>query len=314
MELATDLLREQFGDIETIIHHTTGNERVSYQVQSFKSSHVLAYNIVKFSGARKFPKIHKAIKDGESIGEAFRKRRVPSRREERCAFMYRMPKRLKGEFLTEERDCYVKGVDLIVGKKEALYASVVEAYSPSVKFDPVVFFGDHKECKELLDDHFDKPVIREIASNTHDIEKYLTFVHNFLKRPQHVGIENPDRFQSEVMGTTSLLMSDPATRIFVAEDRRTGEIIGYLSSNSHPALHVNGYECMIKELYVDENHRRKGIGTALVEAFEDCISAVYRGRCKRISLATNWENPEQRNFYSSLGFDRRCDFVTRRLE
>lgn len=139
-------------------------------------------------------------------------------------------------------------------------------------------------------------------------EDYLRLAHGFLKKPMHVGIENQDDFVKETRQTLELLMKDSNTRLFVAADAI--RFIGYVAINIHPALHINGLECVVRELYVKEEFQRKGVGTMLMEYVERYAKTRD---CKRISLATKWDDEKQKAFYESIGFSRRCDFVTKKL-
>lgn len=142
-----------------------------------------------------------------------------------------------------------------------------------------------------------------------EIEPFLRLAHGFLKKPIHVGIADVESFVSQTVETAELLMNDPNTHIFVA--RSTKEMLGYISINVHPALHVNGIECMIRELFVREGAQSNGIGTALVAYVENFAREHL---VKRISLATNWDHDDQQRFYEKLGFQRRCDFVIKYLD
>lgn len=148
--------------------------------------------------------------------------------------------------------------------------------------------------------------IKELEAGFED--QYLRLVHGFLKKPMHVGIDDQDIFVSETRQTLDLLMKDPNTKLFVAT--QNAQFIGYVSINIHPALHVNGLECVIRELYVKDEYQGKGIGSMIMVHVE---SYAKKRECKRMSLATNWNDEKQHNFYESVGFTRRCDFLIKKI-
>lgn len=151
--------------------------------------------------------------------------------------------------------------------------------------------------------------ITDIEQLTEDnLEAYLRLAHGFLKSTFHLGIESCDDFVRETYLVAKSLLSEPNTISLVA--RKDDSFIGYLAADFTLALHLNGYECHVRELYVEPSYRRQGIGSLLMKAIE---SLAIQKRCKRISLATNWNNDLQKKFYKNHGFDRRCDFVIKRL-
>ena len=124
----------------------------------------------------------------------------------------------------------------------------------------------------------------------------------------HVGISDKELFVRETLNTGIDLINDSNTVLLVAQEH--DDFIGYIATNIHPALHINGKEGMVRELYIKEEKRRKGLGSALIKSIERI--ALAQG-AKRISLATDMGNPSQHSFYSSQGYFRRCDFITKKL-
>jgi ribosomal protein S18 acetylase RimI-like enzyme len=141
-----------------------------------------------------------------------------------------------------------------------------------------------------------------------DLGRYLALAHDFLRKSIHVGIEDKQEFIEQTSDTARELMADYNTILLVAQ--KQDNFIGYLTANIHPALHINGRECMIRELYVKEMYRKQGIASSLVNTLEELVSG--KG-AKRISLATNMGDEIQNSFYSSLGYARRCDFAVKYL-
>ena len=115
----------------------------------------------------------------------------------------------------------------------------------------------------------------------------------------HVGIEDKEEFVRRTFSTGFDLFKDPNTSLLVAQ--QNGDFIGHLSANIHPALHVNGYECMLRDMYVREDCRRKGVASSLMTTMERIFSA--RGG-KRLSLASFMDDGIQGSLYSSLGYQK----------
>lgn len=148
----------------------------------------------------------------------------------------------------------------------------------------------------------------EEGLSVRDLERYLRLTHGFLQKPMHVGISSEDEFVLATWQTGQALLGDANTHFCIAYD---GDLmIGYACFNIHPALHVNGFECMVRELYVRPEYRRQGVGSSLLAAVE---GAARAHSCKRVSLATNWQNDDQRLFYEAVNYARRCDFAVKSL-
>jgi len=73
-----------------------------------------------------------------------------------------------------------------------------------------------------------------------------------------------------------------------------GETVGYVIGNM-----VDGSEGHILAVAVAPEHRRRGVGTALLNA---AIAVLKDKGAKRIRLESKLNNTHARKFYSSLGF------------
>jgi ribosomal protein S18 acetylase RimI-like enzyme len=82
---------------------------------------------------------------------------------------------------------------------------------------------------------------------------------------------------------------------FVAEDG--GEVVGAIRSELRPTGFITGY---VREVAVDERHRRRGIGGALIGAA--ARELVARGAVL-IRLHVRSSNPEALRLYRRLGFE-----------
>lgn len=204
-------------------------------------------------------------------------------------------------FLFSTKDqCLTRRVSFLV--EGILYASIIEFYNPLFTLPQDEIFSD--ESFNILN----KPWFFLAPLKDGYDDEYLRLTHGFLKKAMHVGIENLDEHVRATQGTLMLLRQDQNTKIFVMADGE--KFVGYVAINVHPALHLNGLECIVREIYVLEDFQRSGIGGALMNYVERYARKIG---CKRISLATNWGDKKQQSFYESLGFVRRCDFVTKYL-
>lgn len=310
-KLGTDVLKEKFGEITPQITYRDGSSRVVLAVA--EDGRVGAYSIVHFDDVGKSlipDEIHRQIIGGKLIGKTIRESGIPFERDEECTFVYRIPKSIQSLFNTDHKESFVKRVNFKIGTINSPYASIVEIYSPLVSFSELdeKFEGSVQRTIKELNLYFKTKefFIRNVREQ--DLEKYLRLAHEFLKKPMHIGIENKEEFVRKTLDTGSKLMQDQATILIVAQ--KENDFIGYLAANIHPALHVNGFECMIRELYTQNSFRRQGIALSLVRTLE---RIAHEKGAKRISLATHMDDGTQSSFYGSLGYARRCDFVTKYL-
>lgn len=90
------------------------------------------------------------------------------------------------------------------------------------------------------------------------------------------------------------ILEEDATYFAVAESQ--GEIIGYVLAFSHNTLYANGPVAWVEEIMVSAEHRKQGIGRALMNEAEEW--AAQRG-CKLIALATR----RAASFYEVLRYE-----------
>ena len=79
------------------------------------------------------------------------------------------------------------------------------------------------------------------------------------------------------------------------------EIVGVISMVLIPRLNQTKLELYIPELVVSSNHRRMGIGKALIN---HAISVAKKKKCYRIRLESGHARKESHKFYSHLGFEQ----------
>ena len=95
--------------------------------------------------------------------------------------------------------------------------------------------------------------------------------------------------------TLPILLDDPAAFLNVALINQ--RIIGYCLAFDHHTFYADGRVTWVEEITVAEEHRRKGIATALMKAAEDW--AVQRDS-RLVALATR----RAEDFYKSIGYDK----------
>ncbi len=296
--LSTEELKQKFGDIALEIISHKENVRTTC-VRRLSDDAVLAYSIVTFhdEGIKAFDdEFHDQILSGKTIGETIKNSGVSHERIVSEPVSLKINFGLAFLFDTKKSVCLSRVVDYKI--KDLPYASITEFYNPEFTTTD----KDLKEGEPLVECF----VIGQLKPGFEEI--YLRLAHGFLKKPMHVGIENQDTFVKETRETLELLMKDPNTKLFVAANDT--EFVGYVALNIHPALHVNGLECVVRELYVKDEYQGKGTG-AIIMAYAERY-AKKRG-CKRMSLATKWDDEKQKTFYESIGFSRRCDFVIKKI-
>lgn len=309
--LGTDKIREVLGDAKPRVIYQDDKSRIMLAENS--EGVVGGYSFVRFHdlGKQFMPEIHADILKGKFMGEAYREKGVPVAREEETVFVYRLPPSLEEIFGKVGKNSFCKRLRFCIGHVRVPYATITEIYSPLASFDDLFEDeeGKAKEVAKEIDKSFNAAGNYLITQLHPDrLEEYLRLAHGFLKKPMHVGIQDEDEFVKQTLGTGVELLTDPNTTLLVAQNQQG--LIGYLAANIHPALHVNGKECMLREMYVIEEGRRKGVASSLVNTMERL--AGERG-VKRISLATKMDDEVHSALYSGLGYQRRCDFVVKYL-
>jgi len=77
------------------------------------------------------------------------------------------------------------------------------------------------------------------------------------------------------------------------------QIVGFAGLRIVPYLFYEGVHAELTELFVEESHRRKGIGKALVEYAEQMAKD---SDAEELILHTDQDNQGGRNFYTMLGY------------
>ena len=107
----------------------------------------------------------------------------------------------------------------------------------------------------------------------------------------------PDRTAFET-ALTEIIASEAANLSVADAD---GEVVGYCLGFDHYTFYANGRVAWVEEITVQEPVRRRGIGKALVENFEEW--SRNRGN-KLVALATR----RAAYFYTSIGYEESATF------
>ncbi|AKM82150.1 TPA: GNAT family N-acetyltransferase [Candidatus Berkelbacteria bacterium] len=93
------------------------------------------------------------------------------------------------------------------------------------------------------------------------------------------------------------IIKSPTTNLFIAREESSQQIIGMLTLIFY-RIPV-GLCSRIEDVIIDENHRRKGLGTSLCNA---AIEDAKKAEAMKIDLTSNPSREEAHRLYESLGF------------
>jgi ribosomal protein S18 acetylase RimI-like enzyme len=107
-------------------------------------------------------------------------------------------------------------------------------------------------------------------------------------------------------------LRDPDATVLVAEERATGDVVGYVYAALEPLSWKElrdacGY---IHDVAVDESRRRAGVASALIEA---AIQWLREKAAPRVILGTAAQNEAAQRVFTALGFRRTMIEMTREL-
>jgi GNAT superfamily N-acetyltransferase len=123
-------------------------------------------------------------------------------------------------------------------------------------------------------------------ANARDLDSLFALLEQFATsfKPERASFER----------CASRLLTDDSVWLAVAE--HDAEVVGYCLGFDHCALYANGRVSWVEEITIKEGLRRRGIGRALMAAFE----AWAQSRdSKLVALATRRAAP----FYTALGYE-----------
>ena len=112
----------------------------------------------------------------------------------------------------------------------------------------------------------------------------------------------PERAAFEI-ALAGIIESDGANLSVAAVN---GEVVGYCLGFDHHTFYANGRVAWVEEVTVKEPLRRRGVGKALMENFEEW--SRKRGS-KLVALATR----RAASFYGSIGYEESATFFRKLL-
>lgn len=101
-----------------------------------------------------------------------------------------------------------------------------------------------------------------------------------------------------IVGRLKRLLSSEADRIVVAEVG--GEVVGLACLHTSHSVAYDEPAAKLSAIVVDELHRRRGVGEALVQEME---REAKRRRCCLILLTTATHRDDAHAFYERIGFE-----------
>jgi GNAT superfamily N-acetyltransferase len=104
------------------------------------------------------------------------------------------------------------------------------------------------------------------------------------------------------------MLADKRADVLVAGDGCS--LVGAATIFFVPVAHENGSWCRITALVVDEEHRGRGVGQALVAAAE---AAARAAACIRIEATSAFHRTQAHEFYAALGYAREAEHFLKRL-
>ncbi|MGC3994701.1 MAG: GNAT family N-acetyltransferase [Propionicimonas sp.] len=115
----------------------------------------------------------------------------------------------------------------------------------------------------------------------------------------------PDR--TVFSSSLAAILTDERQLLLVAFIEGADERVGYLHGLAHPAFHANGSVAWVEELWVDEEHRRSGVGRSLMDRFESW--AVHDVGAAYVALATR----RAQRFYAATGYVESASYFKKNL-
>jgi ribosomal protein S18 acetylase RimI-like enzyme len=103
--------------------------------------------------------------------------------------------------------------------------------------------------------------------------------------------------------------ADDASRVLVAEVGGHG-VVGLVATHLVPRLDDDRFTCRITDIVVSAEHRRSGIGSALLGAAE---AEARRSGAPRLDLSSGDWRADAHAFYDRHGFETRGRAFTKRL-
>lgn len=138
-----------------------------------------------------------------------------------------------------------------------------------------------------------------MPTTTPAVEQDLPAIAELLaEMDRFYGVTEFERLEQRLPRIKAMIFRDPpAAHVLLAKE--DGQVVGLAAySILWPAVGIT-HSVFLKELYVREAYRRRGVGQLLMQ--ELCEVAVENG-CSRVEWMTDRDNPGAQQFYAELGF------------
>ena len=121
---------------------------------------------------------------------------------------------------------------------------------------------------------------------------------------EHLKSESAQTTAERVRQHISLCLADDSHSAFVAENEKH-KVLGYSSVHYLPYFFLPGPEGYVSELFISEEARGQGVGTALLE---QVIAEARKRGCSRLSLINSRTRESyKRKFYEQRGWKERTE-------
>lgn len=143
------------------------------------------------------------------------------------------------------------------------------------------------------------------SANENDAEKISDILISTQWFPQ---LNNKPRLEVVAMIRNRILETlKNRDHVCIVARTRDDEIIGYVNAHRLPYLFLFKDELYISELFVQKDHRGKGVGTRLIDHLKEIAKATDIGR---LMLVTGKNRSSyQREFYKKIGWDERTQIA-----
>jgi GNAT superfamily N-acetyltransferase len=135
-------------------------------------------------------------------------------------------------------------------------------------------------------------------ANETDFEGCLPLLQQLWPSLKITGADVEPQIFQEIKKVFYQLLKNPDAKVILAE--ADGQIIGLLDLTFRETLFYRGWTMIIEDLIVDENYRRRRIGTQLVRLAEEI---AQRRSCHTIELNSDLYRKETHRFWEAIGYE-----------